>query len=389
MKALCWRGKHHVEVDAVPDPRIEASTDMIVRVKVSGICGSDLHLYDGYVPTLKKGDILGHEAFGEVVETGPQVRRFHVGDRVAVPFNIACGVCYYCKRGLYSLCDNTNPNAEMAAKLYGYSPGGFFGYSHMFGGYAGGQAEFLRVPYADQIPVAIPPEIDGEDAVLLTDNFPTGYMAAANCEIETGQTVAVFGAGAVGQFAAQSALLLGAGRVLLIDRYDYRLNRWPDDRITIINYESQDVFKTVDELTERHGADACIDAVGMEAQSGGPMDAYDTVKTKLKLETDRPIALRWAIHTCRKGGVVSVPGVYAGFVDKYPAGAFFNKGLTLRTGQTHVHRYLPPLLDLVREGKIKTSTVITHRITLDQAPDYYKIFRNKENNCLKAIIKFP
>jgi threonine dehydrogenase-like Zn-dependent dehydrogenase len=388
MRALCWRGKHHVEVDSVPDPAIERPSDMIVRVKLSGICGSDIHLYDGYVQTLRKGDILGHEAFGEVVETGRDVRRFHVGDRVAVPFNISCGVCYYCKKGLYSLCDNSNPNPDAAANLYGYSPGGYFGYSHMFGGFAGAQAEFIRVPYADQIPVSIPPEVDDEDALLLTDNFPTGYMAAENCNIQEGDTVAVFGAGSVGQFAARSALLLGAGRVLLIDRFDYRLTRWPDERITIINYENQDVFKTIDELTNKHGPDACVDAVGLEAHSGGIMDAYDTVKTTLKMETDRPIVLRWAIHVCRKGGTVSVPGVYSGFVDKYPVGAFFNKGLTLRTGQTHVHKYLPPLLDLVRNGRIKPSTVITHRITLDQAPDYYKIFRDKKDNCLKAVIKF-
>lgn len=286
------------------------------------------------------------------------------------------------------MCDNSNPNADIAAKLYGYSPGGFFGYSHMFGGYPGGQAEFIRVPYADQIPVAIPTEVDDEDAVLLTDNFPTGYMAAENCNIREGETVAVFGAGSVGQFAAQSALLLGAGRVLHIDRFDYRLKKWPDDRITTINYENQDVLKAIDELTEHLGPDACIDAVGMEAQSGGIMDAYDRVKTTLKMETDRPIALRWAIQACRKGGVVSVPGVYAGFVDKYPVGAFFNKGLTMRTGQTHVHKYLSPLLELIRNGRIKPSTVLTHRINLDQAPDYYKIFRDKNNDCLKAVIKF-
>ncbi len=389
MRALCWHGKHHVDVDQVPDPAIEEPTDMIIRVKASGICGSDVHVYDGFVPTMERGDILGHEAFGEVVETGRQVTRFHKGDRVAVPFNISCGACYYCKRGLYSLCDNSNPNASVAAKVYGYSPGGYFGYSHMFGGYAGGQAEFLRVPFADQIPVAIPPEVDDEDAVLLTDNFPTGYMAAENCDIKEGDTVAVFGAGSVGQFAARSALLLGAGRVLLVDRFDYRLDKAADDRITPINYKAErDVLEEIKEMTDGHGPDSCIDAVGMEAHGDSLMAVYDSVKTSLRMETDRPTALRWVIQACRKGGTVSVPGVYGGFVDKYPLGAFFNKGLTMRGGQTHVHKYMAPLLQLIVDGKVKPSIVVTHRITLDQAPDYYRIFRDKKDDCLKTIIKF-
>ncbi len=389
MKALCWHGKHHVDVDQVPDPAIEDPTDMIIRVKVSGICGSDLHLFDGFIPTMERGDILGHEAFGEVMDTGRQVSRFHNGDRVAVPFNISCGACYYCEKGLYSLCDNSNPNASMAAKVYGYSPSGYFGYSHMFGGFAGGQAEFLRVPFADQIPVAIPPEVDDEDAVLLTDNFPTGYMAAENCDIKEGDTVAVFGAGSVGQFAARSALLLGAGRVLFIDRFDYRLRKAADDRITPINYkEERDLFEKIKELTDGHGPDSCIDAVGMEAHGDSLMAVYDSVKTSLRLETDRPTALRWVIQACRKGGTISVPGVYGGFVDKYPLGAFFNKGLTMRGGQTHVHKYMAPLLQLILDGRIKPSAVITHRITLDQAPDYYRIFRDKKDNCLKTVIKF-
>ncbi len=389
MKALCWHGKHHVDVDQVPDPAIEDPTDMIVRVKVSGICGSDLHLYDGFIPTMERGDILGHEAFGEVVETGRQVSRFHKGDWVAVPFNISCGACYYCQKGLYSLCDNSNPNAAMAAKVYGYSPAGYFGYSHMFGGFAGGQAEFLRVPFADQIPVAIPPEVDPEDAVLLTDNFPTGYMAAENCDIREGDTVAVFGAGSIGQFAARSALLLGAGRVLLVDRFDYRLRKAADDRITAVNYkEERDLFEKIKELTDGHGPDSCIDAVGMEAHGDSLMAVYDSVKTSLRMETDRPTALRWVIQVCRKGGTISVPGVYGGFVDKYPLGAFFNKGLTMRGGQTHVHKYMPSLLRLILDGKIKPSTVITHRITLDQGPDYYRIFRDKKDDCLKTVITF-
>lgn len=388
MKALRWHGKHHVDVDEVPDPVIQDPTDMIIRVKASGICGSDLHLYDGFIPTLKKGDILGHEAFGEVVETGSQVSRFRKGDLVSVPFNISCGVCAYCKRSLFSLCDRSNPNAADAAKVYGYSPAGYFGYSHLFGGYAGGQAELLRVPFADQIPVAIPEGVSDEDAVLLADNFPTGYMAAENCGVIEGDTVAVFGAGSVGQFAAQSALLLGAGRVLLIDRFDYRLNRWEDERITPVNYEGLDVLEKIKELTDDRGPDACIDAVGMEAHGDTLAGVYDSVKTTLRMETDRPTALRWAIQACRKGGTVSVPGVYGGFIDKYPMGAFFNKGLTMRTGQTHVHKYLPRLLQLIQDRRIRPSTVVTHRITLDQAPDYYRIFREKHDNCLKTIIKF-
>ncbi len=389
MKALCWLGKGRVDVNVVDDPRIVDPTDLIIKVKASGICGSDLHLYDGYVPTMEKGDILGHEAFGEVVETGREVKRFRIGDRVAVPFNISCGACFFCQRELYSLCDRSNPNAAMAAKIYEYSPGGYFGYSHLFGGYAGGQAEFLRVPFADAIPVPIPEGVSDDDAVLLTDNFPTGYMAAENCSIQEGDTVAVFGAGSVGQFAVRSALLLGAGRVIVIDRLDYRLQRAAGDRVTLVNYERQkDVIEEVKAMTDGRGPDACIDAVGMEAHGNSLMGIYDAVKQTLRLETDRPTALRWAIQLCRKGGTVSIPGVYSGFIDKYPIGAFFNKGLTLRTGQTHVHKYLPRLLQFVRDGKVKPSEVVSHHIGLDQAPEYYQLFRDKRNECLKAVIRF-
>jgi len=389
MKALCWQGKNQVVVNLVDDPAILDPTDMIIKVKASGICGSDLHLYDGYVPTMEKGDILGHEAFGEVVETGSEVHRFRVGDRVAVPFNISCGVCRFCKQELYSLCDRSNPNAEMAAKIYEYSPSGYFGYSHLFGGYAGGQAEYLRVPFADAIPVKIPEGVSGDDAVLLTDNFPTGYMAAENCSIREGETVVVLGAGSVGQFAVRSALLLGAGRVIVVDRFDWRLQRAAHDSVTLVNYERQkDVVQVVKDMTDGAGPDACIDAVGMEAHAGTAMGIYDSVKQTLRLETDRPTALRWAIQLCRKGGTVSIPGVYAGFIDKYPMGAFFSKGLTMRAGQTHVHKYMPRLLQMILDGKIKPAEVVSHHIRLDEAPEYYRLFRDKQNECLKAIIRF-
>ncbi|MGE5296073.1 MAG: zinc-dependent alcohol dehydrogenase [Solirubrobacterales bacterium] len=389
MKALCWEGKHQVAVNLVDDPKIVDPTDMIVKVKASGICGSDLHLYDGYIPTMEKGDILGHETFGEVVETGRDVKRWRIGDRVAVPFNISCGECRFCKEELYSLCDRSNPNASMAAKLYEYSPSGYYGYSHLFGGYAGGQAEFLRVPFADVIPVKIPEGVSDDDAVLLTDNFPTGYMAAENCSIRKGDTVVVFGAGSVGQFSARSALLLGAGRVIVVDRLDYRLQRAAADNVTLLNYERQkDVIEAIKSMTEGRGPDSCIDAVGLEAHANSLMGIYDSVKQTLSLETDRPTVLRWAIQLCRKGGTISVPGVYGGFIDKYPMGAFFNKGLTMRTGQTHVHKYLPRLLQLVLDGKIKPSDVVSHHIRLDEAPQYYQIFRDKRNECLKTIIRF-
>jgi len=389
MKALCWEGKHQVAVNVVDDPKIVDATDMIVKVRASGICGSDLHLYDGYIPTMKKGDILGHEAFGEVVEMGRDVKRWRIGDRVAVPFNISCGECRFCKQELYSLCDRSNPNAEMAAKVYEYSPGGYFGYSHLFGGYAGGQAEYLRVPFADVIPVKIPPEVSDDDAVLLADNFPTGYMAAENCSIGEGDTVVVFGAGSVGQFAARSALLLGAGRVIVVDRLDYRLERAAADNVTLINYDRQkDVIEAIKDMTEGQGPDSCIDAVGLEAHANSLMGIYDSVKQTLSLETDRPTVLRWALQVVRKGGTVSVPGVYGGFVDKFPIGAFFNKGLTLHGGQTHVHKYQPRLLQLILDGKVKPSEVVSHHIRLEEAPQYYQLFRDKRNECLKAIIRF-
>ncbi len=389
MKALCWNGTKDVKIENVPDPRILNPRDAIVRITSTAICGSDLHLYDGYIPTMKKGDILGHEFMGEIVELGREVRNLKVGDRVVVPFTISCGRCFFCERQLFSLCDNSNPNAWMAEELYGFSPAGLFGYSHMMGGYAGGQAEYARVPFADVGPLKIPDGIDDEKVLFLSDIFPTGYMAAENCNIQPGDTVAVWGCGPVGQFAIQSAWMLGAGRVIAIDRFAERLElarSW--GRAEVIDYEKVDsVLETLKEMTGGIGPDACIDAVGMEAH-GHTLDArYDRAKQALMLETDRPHALREAIQACRKGGTVSIPGVYGGFIDKMPIGAAFNKGLTLKMGQTHVQRYMKPLLDRVLQGEIDPSRLLTHRLPLDEAPDGYKVFRDKKDSCIKIVLK--
>jgi threonine dehydrogenase-like Zn-dependent dehydrogenase len=389
MKALCWYGKNDVRVEEVPDPKILNPHDAIVRITRTAICGSDLHLYGGFVPTLMKGDILGHEFMGEVVETGSEVKKLKAGDRVVVPFPISCGQCFFCNRELWSLCDNTNPNAWMAEKLFGYSPAGLYGYTHMMGGYAGGQAEYARVPFADVGPIKIPDEIDDEKVLFLSDIFPTGYMAAENCEIQPGDTVAVWGCGPVGQFAIKSARLLGAERVIAIDRFPERLRMAQEESgAEILNYEEEDsLFEALDEMTGGIGPDACIDAVGMEAHTPGLVGVYDRVKQAMMLETDRPQALREAILACRKGGTVSVPGVYGGFIDKVPFGAAMNKGLTIKTGQTHVHRYLRPLLDKIVKDEIDPSFVITHRMRLEDAPEGYSLFRNKQDNCIKVVLK--
>jgi len=390
MKALCWNGKNNVAVEEVADPKILSPRDCIVRVTSTAICGSDLHLYNGFMPAMMKGDILGHEFMGEVVETGPGVKRLKVGDRVVVPFPIACGECFFCRRGLWSCCDNSNPNAWMAEKLMGYSPAGLFGYTHMLGGYAGGQAEYVRVPFADVGPFKIPEELSDEQALFLTDIFPTGYMAAENCDIREGDTVAVWGCGPVGQFAVASALLLGAERVIAIDREPERLRMaaGQGDAVTALDFEEAgDVVSALGDLTGGLGPDACIDAVGMEAHVGGIVGVYDRVKQAMMLETDRPVALREAILACRKGGTVSVPGVYGGFLDKVPFGALMNKGLTIKTGQTHVHRYLEPLTRLIQGGKIDPSFVITHRMPLADAPRGYEIFNNKQDECVKVVLK--
>ena len=387
MKAVCWQGNNKVGVETVPDPKIINPRDAIVKITTTAICGSDLHLYDGYVPTMEAGDILGHEFMGEVVEVGSEVKRIQLGDRVVVPFPIACGGCFFCQRELWSLCDNTNPNAWMAEKLMGHSPAGIFGYSHMLGGYAGGQAEYARVPFADVGLLKIPDELADEQVVFLTDIFPTGYMAAENCDITPGDTVAIWGCGPVGQFAIRSAYMLGAGRVIAIDCVPERLQMAKDGGAEILNFEEIDVGEALKEMTGGRGPDSVMDAVGMESHGLGAEGLYDKAKQAVRLETDRPHALRQAILACRKGGTVSVPGVYGGFIDKMPMGSFMNKSLTMKTGQTHVHRYLRPLLECVQKGEIDPSFVITHRLPLEQAPHGYEIFKHKKDNCIKIVLK--
>lgn len=388
MRALCWHGKGDIRCDTVPDPVIEDPRDAIIRVTSCAICGSDLHLYDGYMPTMERGDILGHETMGEVVEVGSAVSNLKVGDRVVVPFNIACGDCFFCKKELFSLCDRSNPNAKLAIEAMGHSPSGLFGYSHMLGGYAGGQAEYLRVPFADVGPIKMPDGIPDEQALFLSDIFPTGYMAAENAEIEPGDTVAVWGCGPVGQFAIQSAWMLGAGRVIAIDNVPERLAMAETHgRAETIDFDEHKVYDRLMEMTKGRGPDRCIDAVGAEAHAGGSIDAvWDKAKAALYLGTDRPHVLREAIMSCRKGGTLSVPGVYIGFLDKVPFGALMNKGLTVRTGQTHTHRYLKPLLRMIEDGAIDPSFVITHRAGLEDGPDLYKSFRDKTDGCIKVVL---
>ena len=388
MKATCWMGTRNVQVENVPDPKIINPRDAIVRITSTAICGSDLHLYNGFIPTMKRGDVLGHEFMGEVVETGSAVKNLAAGDRVVVPFPIACGHCLQCERELYSLCENSNPNAWMAEKLYGYSPCGIFGYSHMLGGYAGGQAEYARVPFADIGPLKIPESLDDEQVLVLSDIFPTGFMAADMCGIQPGDVIAVWGCGPVGQFAIKSAYMLGAERVIAIDRFPYRLDIARERAgAETINYEDVDVHEALRDMTGGRGPDHCIDAVGMEGHSPGLMGAYDKVKTNLFLETDRPVALREAILACRSGGTISVAGVYGGFLDKFPMGAIVNRSLTLRSGQCHVHRYMRPLLARIEAGEIDPSFVISHRLPLEDAPQGYEIFGHKEDDCLKVVLK--
>lgn len=387
MKAVCWYGKEDVRVETVPDPTILDARDAIVRITSTAICGSDLHLYGGYIPEMRKGDVLGHEFMGEVVEVGPQ-STLKKGDRVVVPFDISCGQCWYCRRTLFSLCDRSNPDAEKLSKLYGYPGAGLFGYSHLYGGYPGGQAEYVRVPYSDVGPLKVPESLTDEQVLFLSDIFPTGYMAAENCDIEDGDTVAIWGCGPVGQMAIRSAFLLGAGKVIAIDRVPERIEMAKQGGAEVIDYEEDtDVIERLKELTGGRGPDACIDAVGVEGHGTGFMNFYDQVKFTLKMETDRPIALRQAIQGCRPGGTVSVPGVYAAFVDKLNLGAAFGKGLTFRMGQTHTQRYMKPLLERIENGEIDPSFVITHRLTLDDAPEAYKTFRNKEDHCIKVVMK--
>jgi len=390
MKATCWMGKQSVEVVDVPDPKILNSRDAIVRITSTAICGSDLHLYNGLVPSMEKGDILGHEFMGEVVEIGRAVKNLKVGDRVVVPFPIACGACAACQADAYSLCENSNPNAWMAEKMWGHSPAGIFGYSHMLGGFAGGQAEYARVPFADVGPLKIENGLSDEKVLFLSDIFPTGFMGAEMCGIQRGQVIAVWGAGPVGQFAIASAIMLGADRVIAIDRFPYRLEMARDKAgaTDIVNYEEVDsVSETLKEMTGGRGPDACIDAVGMEAHGHGPMYVYDRVKQATKMESDRPIALREAITACRNGGVVSVVGVYSGFIDKFPMGSVMNRGLTIRTGQCHVQKYMKRLLGHIERGDIDPSFVITHTMDLSDAPRGYEMFVGKDDNCEKVVLK--
>ena len=388
MKALCWYGTHDVRVERVPDPILLNPRDAIVKITSTAICGSDLHIYNGYVPGMAGGDIIGHEFMGEVVEVGSGVKNLAVGDRVVNPFPIACGQCFSCKEQLYSLCENSNPNAWMAEKMWGHSPAGLYGYSHVLGGYAGGQAEYARVPFADIGPIKIPDSLADEQVLFLSDIFPTGYMAAENCGIRPDDTIAVWGCGPVGQFAIRSAFMLGAGRVIAIDRFPERLEMAHlHGGAETINYAETDVLEELREKTGGRGPDACIDAVGMEAHSFGVMGTYDKFKQKLKLESDRPTALREAIMSCRNGGTVSIPGVYGGLIDKLPMGAVMNRSLTLRTGQTHVQRYLRPLLERIEKGEIDPSFVITHRMPLDDAPKAFEMFDAKDDNCIKVVLK--
>jgi threonine dehydrogenase-like Zn-dependent dehydrogenase len=391
MRANVWSGRNTVQVENVPDPRILNDRDAIVRITATAICGSDLHLYDGYVPTMKKGDILGHEFMGEVVETGRGVNNLQAGDRVVVPFPIACGNCWSCRHELYSLCENSNPNAGLAEKMFGHSTAGIFGYSHLTGGYAGGQAEYARVPYADVGPFKVDDDLTDEKVLFLSDIFPTGFMGADFCEITGGEVIAVFGAGPVGQFAIASAVMLGAERVIAIDEYDYRL-RMAINRAgatDVINFaENRDVVEQLKAMTGGRGPDAVIDAVGMEATHGhGAVHAYDRVKQAARLESDRGHALRDAILACRPGSIVSVIGVYGGLMDKFPTGALMNKGLTLKSGQCHVQRYIKPLHERIRNGDIDPSFVVTHRLELGEAPDAYETFKHKRDECVKVVLK--
>ena len=387
MKANCWHGKRDVRIEQVPDPAILNPGDAIIKVSSTAICGSDLHLYNGVVPTMEQGDILGHEFMGEVVEVGSAVRKLKVGERVVVPFPIACGRCFFCEQQLYSVCENSNPNAYMAEKMWGHSGAGIFGYSHLTGGYAGGQAEYVRVPFADVGPIKVPDELKDEQVLFLSDILPTGYMAAEACAIAPGQVVAVWGCGPVGQFAIQSAFLLGAERVIAIDHYPERLRMARElSGAETLHFDAVDVPDALREMTGGRGPDACIDAVGMEAHGSGVSYIYDRLKQTMKLESDRPTALREALMACRNGGVVSVPGVYGGFSDKIPFGSIMNRSLTIKTGQTHVQRYMQPLLERIQRGELDPGAIISHHLPLDEAPHGYEIFQKKQEQCIKVVL---
>ncbi|MEX3791096.1 zinc-dependent alcohol dehydrogenase [Paraburkholderia sp. BR14374] len=388
MRALCWHGKKDVRVDNVPDPVIEHPRDAIVKVSSCAICGSDLHLFDGFMPSMKSGDILGHEFMGEVVEVGSGNARLKVGERVVVPFTIACGECDQCRRGFFSVCERSNRNKEMADKVFGHTTAGLFGYSHLTGGYPGGQAEYVRVPFADVTPVKIPDGLTDEQVLFLGDILPTGWQAAVQCEIQPTDTVAIWGAGPVGQFAIRSAIMLGAKQVIVIDRVPERLDMARAVGAITINFEDESVLDRLKELTHGKGPEKCIDAVGMESHATRSFDAlYDRAKQAVMLETDRPHVLREMIYVCRPAGVLSIPGVYGGLIDKIPFGAAMNKGLTFRMGQTHVNRWTDDLLKRIQDGHIDPSFVITHTVPLEQGPDMYRVFREKEDGCIKVVMK--
>ncbi|ALD93200.1 Threonine dehydrogenase-related Zn-dependent dehydrogenase [Cupriavidus gilardii CR3] len=390
MKALCWHGKHDIRYDTVPDPVIEHPRDAIIRVSSCAICGSDLHLYDGFVPGMEHGDIMGHEFMGEVVEVGAENRRLRVGDRVVVPFTIVCGECDQCRRGNFSVCERTNRNKEAADKMFGHTTAGLFGYTHLTGGYAGGQAEYVRVPYADVAPVKVPAELSDEQVLFLGDILPTGWQAAAQCDIQPDDIVAIWGAGPVGQFCILSALLMGAKQVVVIDRVPERLQmaqQLGPDRVTLIDFENQSVLEALNEITHGKGPDKCLDAVGLEAHATRSLDSiYDRVKQAVMLETDRPHVLREMIYVCRPGGILSIPGVYGGLVDKIPMGALMNKGLTIRTGQTHVNRWTDDLLQRIIDRQIDPTFVISHRVKLADGPSMYETFRDKHDGCIKVVM---
>ena len=389
MKAVCWYGKHDVRIMDVPDPEILNPRDAIIKITTTAICGSDLHLYNGYIPTMEEGDILGHEFMGEVVEVGKDVKNLQKGDRVVVPFTIACGNCFFCERDLWSACDNSNPTPETVETLYGYAGSGLFGYSHMMGGFAGGQAEYVRVPFADVGPLKIPDSLEDEQVLFLSDIFPTGYMAAENCDIRAGDTVAVWGCGPVGQFAIKSAFMFGAEKVIAIDHIPARLKEaeTENENLTTINFDDVEVYSKLKDLTGGRGPDSCIDAVGLESHGTSPDAILDRVKAAVYLATDRPHALRQAIFCCRKGGTVSVPGVYGGFLDKFPMGAAFGKGLTFKMGQTNMHKYMPKLLAAIEEGKIDPTFVISHRLKLSEAPMAYDKFNTDKDVWRKIVLK--
>jgi len=387
MKALCWHGKHDVRYDTVPDPVLEHPRDAIIKVSACAICGSDLHLFDGFMPEMKSGDVMGHEFMGEVVDVGPEAKNLKVGDRVVIPFTITCGQCEQCVKGNFSACERTNRNADKAAKMFGHTTAGLFGYSHLTGGYAGGQAEYVRVPFADSTHVVVPPELSDEQVLFLGDIFPTGWQAALQCEIETTDTVAIWGAGPVGQMAIRSAILLGARQVICIDSVPERLRMAVEGGAVAINFEKESVVERLKELTQGKGPEKCIDAVGMESHSSSTMEqAYDRVKQAVGAETDRPHVLREMIYVCRPAGVLSIPGVYGGMIDKIPFGASMNKGLTWRMGQTHVRRWTDDLLQLIIDEKIDPSFVITHRASLQAGPEMYKTFRDKKDACIKVVL---